>query len=96
MTWSQLGIHSCPIILLNINGFYTPLLEWINNAVKFGFIRPTNAQIVVEANAVDEVLEKLEGYTLPDSVYGFDWTVESPSTTGMEPHIEDTNSIKQE
>jgi predicted Rossmann-fold nucleotide-binding protein len=69
---------------LNINGFYTHLLEWINTAVKFGFIRPANAKIVVEARDVNEVLEKLEGYTLPDGVYGFDWTVEGPSEKGRE------------
>ena len=84
VTWSQLGIHSCPIILLNINGFYTPLLEWINTAVKFGFIRPANAKIVAEARDVDEVVDKLEGYTLPDSVYSFDWAVEGPSAKETE------------
>jgi predicted Rossmann-fold nucleotide-binding protein len=78
VTWSQLGIHSCPIILLNVNGFYTPLLEWINTAVKSGFIRPANANIVVEAKSVDEVLEKLQGYKLPDSRYELDWAVQSP------------------
>lgn len=78
MTWSQLGIHSCPILLLNVNGFYTPLLEWINTAVKSGFIRPGNANIVVEAKSVDEVLEKLQGYKLSDSRYQLDWAVQSP------------------
>ena len=77
MTWSQLGIHSCPIILLNVNGFYTPLLQWIDTAVKHGFIRPANANIVVEAKTVDDVIEKLQGYELPDSRYRLDWTVES-------------------
>ncbi len=61
-----------------MNGFYTPLLEWINTAVKNGFIRPANASIVVEAKTVDEVVEKLQGYELPDSRYRLDWTVQSP------------------
>ena len=78
MTWSQLGIHSCPIILLNVNEFYTPILEWIKTAVKNGFIRPANADIVVEAKSVDEVVEKLRGYQLPESRYRLDWSVQSP------------------
>jgi predicted Rossmann-fold nucleotide-binding protein len=78
VTWSQLGIHSCPIILYNVNGFYTPLLEWINTAVKFGFIRPANASIIAEAKTLDEVEEKLGKYTQPDSIYRLDWTVQSP------------------
>jgi predicted Rossmann-fold nucleotide-binding protein len=70
VTWSQLGIHSCPIILLNVNGFYTPILEWI--------IQPANADIVVEAKSVDDVVEKLKGYVLPDSRHKLDWSAESP------------------
>jgi len=78
VTWSQLGIHSCPIILLNVNDFYTPLLEWIHKAVKEGFIRPANANIVVEAKEVEEVVDKLTKYQLPDTRYHLDWTVQSP------------------
>src|SRR5436305_9667853 len=77
VTWYQLGIYSCPILLLNVNGFYTPLLEWIKTAVKSGFIRPASANIVVEARTVDEVVEKLQGYIIPDSRYPLDWTVQS-------------------
>ena len=78
MTWSQLGIHSCPIILYNVNGFYTPLLEWVNTAVKFGFIRPANANIIAEAKTLEDVEEKLLKYTQPDSIYRLDWSVQSP------------------
>ena len=49
--------------------------------MKCGFIRPANANIVVEAKMVDEVVEKLKGYQLPDSVYRLDWTVQSPLET---------------
>ena len=92
VTWSQLGIHSCPIILLNVNGFYTPLLEWINVAVKSGFIKPTNANIIVEAKTVEEVIEKLQGYEVPDSRYPLDWTVQSP----LEKHKELPNGDSDE
>jgi predicted Rossmann-fold nucleotide-binding protein len=78
VTWSQLGIHSCPIILLNVNGFYTPILEWIEKAVEGGFIKPANASIIVEAKNVEDVVEKLQGYELPNSRYQLDWTVQSP------------------
>jgi len=61
-----------------VNGFYSPLLEWINVAVKSGFIKPANANIVVEAKTVEEVVEKLQGYEVPESRYPLDWTVQSP------------------
>ena len=92
MTWSQLGIHSCPIILLNVNGFYSPLLEWINVAVKSGFITTANANIIVEAKTVDEVIEKLQSYEVPDSRYPLDWTVQSP----LEKHKEWRNGDSDE
>ena len=46
--------------------------------MKEGFIRPANADIVVEAKEVDEVVEKLLKYQLPDTRYHLDWTVQSP------------------
>ena len=54
------------------------MLEWINVAVKSGFIKPANAKIVVEAKTVDEVIEKLHEYEVPKSRYPLDWTIQSP------------------
>ncbi|GAA5822262.1 hypothetical protein JCM11251_006282 [Rhodosporidiobolus azoricus] len=39
-TWSQIGVHLKPVVLLNVNGFYSPLRDFINNAVSAGFISP--------------------------------------------------------
>lgn len=61
-----------------MNGFYTPLLEWIRSAVKMGFIKPNNADIIVEAKTVEEVVQKLIDYKIPDSRYPLDWSVQSP------------------
>lgn len=36
ITWSQLNIHSKPILVLNTRGFFTPLVEWVNVAVRGG------------------------------------------------------------
>lgn len=61
-----------------MNDFYTPLIEWINTAVKYGFIKDDNANIVVEAKSVDEIVDKLQNYQLPNGRYPLDWTVQSP------------------
>lgn len=34
ITWSQLNIHSKPILVLNTRRFFTPLVEWVNVAVR--------------------------------------------------------------
>ncbi|GAA5978403.1 hypothetical protein JCM11641_004679 [Rhodosporidiobolus odoratus] len=41
-TWSQIGVHLKPVILLNVNNFYSPLREFINNAISCGFISEAN------------------------------------------------------
>src|SRR6187549_331832 len=33
VTWSQLGIHRKPVAVLNVNGFFTPLLAWLDHVV---------------------------------------------------------------
>jgi len=63
---------------LNVDGFYTPLLEWVRMAVDKGFIHAKNAHIIVEAKTVEEVKEKLVHYELPESRFRLDWTVQSP------------------
>jgi uncharacterized protein (TIGR00730 family) len=37
LTWKQLGLHQMPVGLLNVNGFYDPLIEMIHKMVKEGF-----------------------------------------------------------
>lgn len=38
LTWSQLGLHKKPIILLNIDGFWDPLLKLLSHQIKCGFM----------------------------------------------------------
>jgi uncharacterized protein (TIGR00730 family) len=38
VTWNQLGIHQVPIILVNINGYWNGLLDWIKTAIREGFV----------------------------------------------------------
>jgi predicted Rossmann-fold nucleotide-binding protein len=45
-TWSQLAIHKRKVLLLNVEGFYTPLREQIARATKDGFITANNSRLV--------------------------------------------------
>ncbi|KIY48334.1 hypothetical protein FISHEDRAFT_73893 [Fistulina hepatica ATCC 64428] len=47
MTWTQLGIHRKPVLLLNVLNFYDPLRALVKNGVSAGFIRPQNGNIVI-------------------------------------------------
>ncbi|KAF7304936.1 hypothetical protein MKEN_01207900 [Mycena kentingensis (nom. inval.)] len=46
-TWTQLGIHNKPVVLLNVLGFWEPLRHLINSSIDFGFIRPISKNLVV-------------------------------------------------
>ena len=47
VTWTQLRIHTKPVVLLNINGFYSPLRDFVRGAIKSGFIRQENESFLV-------------------------------------------------
>jgi len=66
ITWSQLGIHSKPIGILNVKGYWDPLLDLMNNAVKHGFIKSELAQeILVVSSEPVELLNNLATHISP-------------------------------
>ncbi|XP_078439427.1 cytokinin riboside 5'-monophosphate phosphoribohydrolase LOG8-like [Wolffia australiana] len=63
ITWSQLGIHSKPIGLLNVDGYYNSLLALFDTGVKEGFIKQTARNIILSASTAHELMNKMEEYT---------------------------------
>ncbi len=59
LAWQTLKIHAKPVLLLNTNGFYTPLLEFLDHCVEQGMLRAKNRAIILVADTVDEALAKL-------------------------------------
>ncbi|XP_068638595.1 cytokinin riboside 5'-monophosphate phosphoribohydrolase LOG1-like [Aristolochia californica] len=62
ITWSQLGIHEKPVGLLNVGGYYNSLLSLFDKGVEEGFIENSARQIVVSAEAAEELIRKMEEY----------------------------------
>jgi len=69
VTWQQLGYHSKPVGLLNIDGFYDSLLAFFDKLVTEGFVRPEMRKIVVSARTPAELLDLLEAYERPESYF---------------------------
>ena len=63
ITWKQLGLYLKPIIILNIEGFYNPLLEMLQHAIDERFMRPEHGNIWQVAVSAQEAIELL--YTTP-------------------------------
>jgi uncharacterized protein (TIGR00730 family) len=62
LTWSQLGIHRKPVALLNVNGFFTPLLGWLDHIVREGLLKPKHRDLLLVADTVPELLVKLAAW----------------------------------
>ena len=57
LTWAQLGIHHNPIGILNTEGFFDPLLAWIDQMIEQGFVKPKFRQLLLVATKPDELLD---------------------------------------
>lgn len=62
-TWTQLGLHRKPCGLLNFNGYYDPLVAFLDRSVEAGFLRPRHrAELLVERE-LDPLLARLAAAT---------------------------------
>jgi uncharacterized protein (TIGR00730 family) len=61
-TWGQLGLHSKPIGILNLNGFYDELLKLAKNMVKKGFLKQSNFDAIVIDTTIEGLLDKMYNY----------------------------------
>ena len=59
VTWTQLGVHRKPCGLLNVEGFYDPLISLFDRGVETGFIQPVNRQIIVSRSDPGDLLDAL-------------------------------------
>src|SRR5271166_3219089 len=75
VTWSQLGIQSKPCGLLNVEGYYDPLLELFDHAVREGFLRDENRALVRQDRDVVRLLEKMASF-VPRPADKWNWKVE--------------------
>jgi hypothetical protein len=60
LTWQQLGRHSKPVLLANIDGFWEPLLALIAHMRATQFIRPTLTVDILKAERVEDILPRLQ------------------------------------
>ncbi len=67
LTWSQLGRHTRPIVLANIEGFFDPLLVQFDSMVTEGFIRPGLDLNLIVVERVEDIVPAIEGALGPTS-----------------------------
>ena len=72
-TWNQLGIHSMPVVVFNVERYWTGLMEWIKNAVSSGFVGKDNEGIIREAGSAEDVMRCLREYENAKGRFGLTW-----------------------
>ncbi|WP_224996580.1 TIGR00730 family Rossman fold protein [Cesiribacter sp. SM1] len=65
-TWAQLGLHQKPIGLLNVSGFYDPLLEMTQNMVAKGFLKDVNHKMLLVSAEIEDLIHQMEHYKAPE------------------------------
>jgi hypothetical protein len=65
LTWNQLGLIAKPVVLLDVDGYWDPLFEWMCNSVKAGFVRDSHRMLAQRAHTIDEAIALATG-PVPD------------------------------
>jgi uncharacterized protein (TIGR00730 family) len=61
-TWAQLGIHSKPLGLIDVAGYYGPLVAFLDHAVQERFLRPQTRTLLAVSDGLDDLLAQLEAW----------------------------------
>jgi uncharacterized protein (TIGR00730 family) len=59
LTWAQLGFHAKPIGLLDVEGYYAPLLAFLDRARDEGFVRERHRGLLIVDTDPDRLLDRL-------------------------------------
>ena len=66
LTWAQIGEHQKPVGILNVDGYYDPLLEMLDRAEANGFLFPEHRRALLCSVEPDALLDLMAKYTPPD------------------------------
>ncbi|WP_316848396.1 TIGR00730 family Rossman fold protein [Pedobacter psychrodurus] len=70
LTWLQLGLHTKPIGVLNVNGFYDPLFAQMDMMVQSKFLKPANRDLVFNESNAEMLISKMDDFSaVPDEVW---------------------------
>lgn len=59
LTWAQLKLHKHPIGLLEVNGYFAPLLAWMDHMVHEGFLRASDRDRLLVSDQPERILDLL-------------------------------------
>jgi len=67
LAWNQLGIYSKPIVLYNVDNYYSKLFEFTKFSVREGFLPQTTHEELFMSDSLEEIFEFIESFTIRDT-----------------------------
>jgi uncharacterized protein (TIGR00730 family) len=68
LTWKQLGLHCKPVVLLDAQGFWEPLLTLVDSMIAAGFVAPRHRDLFAVAKSAEEVVPLAMASETPSAV----------------------------
>ncbi|MGH2616441.1 MAG: TIGR00730 family Rossman fold protein [Thermomicrobiales bacterium] len=68
LTWAQLGLHTKPCALLDVIGFWDPLLAMVDNQIAGGFVPAEHRRVILTGSDPDDLLDRMAAYVPPGSI----------------------------
>ncbi|MEO8604663.1 MAG: TIGR00730 family Rossman fold protein [bacterium] len=65
LTWAQLGLHHKPVGLLDVSGYFAPLLTFLDGAVRARFVAPSHRAMLLVADTPAALLAACRAYAPP-------------------------------
>ena len=73
LTWSQLRLSTKPVVLVDVNGYWQPLLALIEHSIAAGFTRPENRDLFRVVPTVEDVFEAFEAFPVASADVSSKW-----------------------
>jgi uncharacterized protein (TIGR00730 family) len=67
LTWLQLGLHRKPVALLNVGGFWDPMLTFLDHMTSCRFLKPEHRDLLLVHDQVDALLAAMDAFDAPSA-----------------------------
>jgi uncharacterized protein (TIGR00730 family) len=70
LSWAQLELHTKPIGLLDVDGYWDPLVAWVDRAADEGFLAAPQRDLLIRADGLEALLDRFERWVPPPGRWG--------------------------
>lgn len=68
LTWAQIGLHRKPVGVLNVDGYYDPLLAFIEHAYAEGFLYTEHRHLLLADPSPQQLLKTMQSFRTPENL----------------------------